>query len=293
MSDPKRLVDSPGALAPEARRLVQAGRELDPPRGAVDRGWSDFQALNGFPPSSLGGEGGSGAGPSSGPGLSGAGGQGLAGASSAGGLGALGTLKTFALGAALGVATVLGVQGASRMTRAGGEPALAVPAARTPEATVPRGAASTAAPRFAPAVSSPQQPAEPARPDARTTSPLSEPTSPAPVASTPPSSPLATGSVASFPLDEAGRESSIRAEARDIAVARGMIANGQASEALVFLGRSSERFRGGTLGQEREVLIIEALVGSGQRSVAERRAREFLSKNPQSPLGDRVKGVLP
>jgi hypothetical protein len=284
MSDPKRLLDEGESATPLVRRLIQTGQQMKPPAGAVGRGWQDFLALNGVPVAA----------PEVAAQVSVASGQAVppvVGSVSKAALPAATLVKTFAAGAVLGVVTVLGAQAVERVVKPAVRP---VPTLVAPPAGPPgvSGAASASS-------------SSPVAPDPTTTTVLVDPTPtgsrhrvPASAVPNedegPPAPELAAAgpSVATFPVDAAKRESLLKAEARDVADAKAMIAEGRAVEALVFLGRSSERFKDGTLGQEREALIIEALAASGQREPAKARARDFLARNPRSPLAERVKGVL-
>jgi hypothetical protein len=59
------------------------------------------------------------------------------------------------------------------------------------------------------------------------------------------------------------------------------------------LARQSEQeFPHGLLGEERRALQVEALAKSGKREAAERKAREFFGRYPQSPLRERVEAAL-
>ncbi|GHG69765.1 hypothetical protein [Comamonas sp. JC664] len=67
---------------------------------------------------------------------------------------------------------------------------------------------------------------------------------------------------------------------------------GAAEEALVLLRGHASRFQAGTLAQEREVLVIEALVLLGRRAEAQQRAEDFQAKYPTSSHLVRLQKLL-
>lgn len=79
------------------------------------------------------------------------------------------------------------------------------------------------------------------------------------------------------------RASHLREETAMILDARSALRTGDASRALALLDGVRGRFPDGILVQEREALAIEALVRSGQRALAAKRARSFLRDYPKSP----------
>jgi hypothetical protein len=64
--------------------------------------------------------------------------------------------------------------------------------------------------------------------------------------------------------------------------ARSAIARGAYSAALASLNDAAQRFPQGKLAEERELLFVQALAGSGQSDEASARARAFEAKFPQS-----------
>ncbi|MFO0549969.1 MAG: hypothetical protein U0271_16360 [Polyangiaceae bacterium] len=80
-----------------------------------------------------------------------------------------------------------------------------------------------------------------------------------------------------------------RREAELVAKARSENASGNSAAALATLAQLDSEIPRGSLGQERAVLAIEALAGSGQRGVARERARAFIAANPKSPYVARLK----
>jgi hypothetical protein len=63
-------------------------------------------------------------------------------------------------------------------------------------------------------------------------------------------------------------------------------------KALEAIEKYQARFQGGALGQEAEVLRIEALAKSGKLDRARALGQAFLAKHPSSPLAKRVRSVL-
>jgi hypothetical protein len=285
MSDPKRWLEDDD-LSPVARRMMLAGQGDAPPRAAVQQGWASFLALSGMPLAETSPQG-----------LTGASASGLAAraisgtAVVAGGAKAsLSTaviVKTFALGAALGVSTVLAVQGGSRLLRADEAPRVAGGGVERRDGTA-AAASATTAPGTGAAPGEQREETESRRELAVPALGVASRMSSSPSASFSPVAPLPGASVATFPLDASERALLLKAEARDLADAKAMLVEGRAAEALVRLGRSFERFKGGSLGEEREVLVIEALSQSGQAALAGVRASDFLVRHPRSPLKERV-----
>lgn len=73
--------------------------------------------------------------------------------------------------------------------------------------------------------------------------------------------------------------------------AREALAAGRPQKALTELNIYDQRFRGGRLSLEAEVLRIEALAQSGERKAAAARAASFLSAHPSSPYANRVRAI--
>jgi hypothetical protein len=107
------------------------------------------------------------------------------------------------------------------------------------------------------------------------------------VHSTPRSNAAATKEVA-----ENARASQLREESEMILGARRVLRAGDPLRALTLLEAARARFPEGILVQEREALSIEALVRSGQRALATKRAEAFLRAYPKSPHGADVQRVV-
>jgi hypothetical protein len=91
---------------------------------------------------------------------------------------------------------------------------------------------------------------------------------------------------------ENARASQLREESEMILGARRVLRAGDPLRALTLLDVARARFPEGILVQEREALSIEALVRSGQRALATKRAEAFLRAFPKSPHGADVKRVV-
>jgi outer membrane protein assembly factor BamD (BamD/ComL family) len=74
--------------------------------------------------------------------------------------------------------------------------------------------------------------------------------------------------------------------------ARAAIADREPARALAILDEYAARFPRGVMGPESSVLRIEALLGAGDRTAAERVAHAFLLNNPASPYEQRIQSLL-
>jgi hypothetical protein len=92
----------------------------------------------------------------------------------------------------------------------------------------------------------------------------------------------AGSSVATFP-ETAAAASRLREEAALLRRARDELRAGALAAAFSTLEASRQRFTAPELSQEREALAIELLHRSGERVAAASRAREFLTRFPESP----------
>jgi hypothetical protein len=320
VTDPRRLLDDPGALAELEQRVLTVGRDAQPSDDFARELWSSLSAQ--LPP----GGGDPGGSPGSDGGLGGAGGAGLGAAGgSAAGSGA-------ATGAALGAKTIVAsivksslvgaVLGAAVMTGAplvtGGPPALR--SDETALGTAPAGAERASSERRsapgseAPAPALEGELAQAVEPGAAPPPPEAarEVENPANVARAPgatdrqPLDPANAGraapSVAAFsnapgpapaatppsqPATDGARE-----ESRLVAGARRALRSGDSRAALDLLDRTTQKFPAGVLAQEREALAIEALVSSGRRDAARSRAAAFLQAFPSSPHAARVRALV-
>ena len=98
--------------------------------------------------------------------------------------------------------------------------------------------------------------------------------------------------IAAAALVENARESQLREESAMILGARRVLRAGDPTRALTLLDAARTRFPDGGLVQEREALTIEALVRSGQRALATKRAEAFLRDYPKSPHGADVRSFV-
>jgi outer membrane protein assembly factor BamD (BamD/ComL family) len=76
-----------------------------------------------------------------------------------------------------------------------------------------------------------------------------------------------------------------------ITEARAQLRGGDARAALATLDRLQSRSRNGALGQEREILTIQALSALGETEDARRRAQAFVASYPDSPHAAQMRGV--
>ncbi|HEU4535599.1 MAG TPA: hypothetical protein VFS00_15835 [Polyangiaceae bacterium] len=74
--------------------------------------------------------------------------------------------------------------------------------------------------------------------------------------------------------------------------ARATLRAGDGRGALALLEAAGRRFGRGGLGQERELLAVEALVATGQRGRAVERAEALLRAHPASPYADRLRRLV-
>ncbi len=95
------------------------------------------------------------------------------------------------------------------------------------------------------------------------------------------------------PSPQVERASRLREESALVGQANAALHAGNAAEALRLLNEATTRFPGGVLGQERELLTIDALARSGQRAAASQRAAAFLAAHPASPHAARLRPYLP
>ncbi len=287
MNDPRRwLEESHGARSFE-QRLLLAGKELEPPRGAEEQVWAALAPIIGPGP------GGPGPSAPATPDPTGAGGGSTL-ASGAGAKSAFVATKFFVVGAAVGLGSVVGARGV--VTAVGpARPPVSAMAQTACEPGVPGQHVTDLPVRLAasaPAASNPEQTR------ARETRPASsaEPTSPV-VAGTP-ALPVGNVSMPNVPepADPSGElvaariyhENQLKEEATELASAKNLLGGGQAQAAFELLERSSQRFPSGALVLEREALLVEACFASGRRELGRQHAHWFLTHYPESPLAARI-----
>ncbi len=135
-----------------------------------------------------------------------------------------------------------------------------------------------------------------ARPPSESLEPASSP-GPSQV---PPAIPALSAEALPLVPSASARPSAVRAPASDLAEeqalvdrARAALSRGRVADALAATDEHMRRFPRGRLAEEREVLAIQALLGSGNRAAAEARAERFRKSFPKSvflPSLDRILG---
>lgn len=91
------------------------------------------------------------------------------------------------------------------------------------------------------------------------------------------------------PLSSSDR---LRLESQRLAEARGLLRTGDPGAALTALNELTRDFPNGILAQERDALIVQALVAAGSPVDAGKRARAFLQRYPNSPHAADVRRAL-
>jgi hypothetical protein len=306
MTDPRRLLDDP-TLDEGARAALRAAKAQ---RGDASRREAIWAAIApGLPPVPEGGASDLPGAPDPsllGPGAAAAGAKATtAGQSAALGSKAAGWLG-FAKAGALGAGVMSALLGAQTLLTPPPEPPKPLPALSAPRATL------EPAPRAHEPISGKDPPSTPrveAGPSGRIPTIPAPPRAVNPEASPAPAEPPPTpersapeattaaptpAPAESAPASTAASEALERAreEARLVREADQALRRGDAGGALRTLEELRQRFPGGVLGQEREVLTIEALSRSGQGAQASARAEVFLARNPASPFAGRVRPLV-
>lgn len=75
-------------------------------------------------------------------------------------------------------------------------------------------------------------------------------------------------------------------------VARAALARGRPADALAAAAEHARKWRRGYLGEEREVVLIQALAAAGRRQDAEAKAAQFRKMYPKSMLMPAVDAAL-
>jgi hypothetical protein len=126
--------------------------------------------------------------------------------------------------------------------------------------------------------------------------PLATAPAPASPLPSPPASAIATQPVESLPTaavpGSAPRPSALSAERSLLDEARALLVQGNASGALERLEASRREFPHATLGEERDALSIEALVGTHRYEEARASADAFRSRYPESLFSRTVEGAI-
>jgi hypothetical protein len=289
MTDPKRWNETDDADDADARLLVATLSKAEPTAAMRESVWAKVAATL---PTGPGSDGPNDGGGGSANGGGSAGGATGAGANATGGA-ALGT------GAKLMIAAALAAGALSLwvLTRTDAPATHAAPS--TPVAT--------STPTLTPTPTPTPTPTEPPTPTPTPTSTPTEPLIPspsvavAPAASAPsppqrptatPSSPVAPAPSTATATPAALAADRLREEAEGVKRARQLLRDKNPTAALTELDRLGRLFPSGPLEEEREVLTIEALVGSsGTADLGRRRAERFLAERPQSVHAARVRGL--
>lgn len=290
MNDPIRFLDSANDAMPFERAALGAGKNIQPPPGAKEKIWAALGPQIG-PDGSGGGNGGGDGGVSSGNPLS----HGSAAVNSSGASisGTIGGAKIIAFGVA-GMSAIAGVVAAIS--------GLSSPAPLPSNIERPPPIVATTAPakeeRPAPIVANEALSADsPA---------VVEASAPVPAPAIQKHANVATSGRASAvkpkeekiqaledtKVERQERASRLREENQLLGDARSALRGGDPAEALKKLDAAGGRFPDGVLAQEREVLAIEALAKSGQRSAASARASAFLAAHPTSPHATKVRSFV-
>ena len=123
------------------------------------------------------------------------------------------------------------------------------------------------------------------------------PPPPPPEQTTPPivddAAPVATATASASAARPAGtRDVDLAAERALLELSRTALARGKADAAIRSLRLHASRYPRGRLSEERESLLIQALVAAGKRNEAKKRAKQFRKQSPNSMLLPGVNSVL-
>jgi hypothetical protein len=288
MSEPRRWLDDPDGLSPEERRVLEVGLETRAPKLAKDAVKSAvFAALPPPipPPGTVEAAGTAGTAAAGAAGVAGAGVKAVAAAT----LGAL--AKSTAIGFALGVGTTVtwvALQPTGDVGR--GTPSNVVSAAPTADVPAPAVVRSPVGSGLGEATpSSRSTPLTPPERERATAFPSDDDSSPSGDATGAP--PRQAPSVGAFPEVDSTLDAATT-ESRRLAEARALLRNNDARAALAALEGVRRDYPRGVLVQEREVLVIEALLAAGDETGAKARAREFVTRYPASPHAASARRVL-
>lgn len=259
MTDPTRLIELEEGTSPLERRVLDAGRSIGAPPGAKASVLAAISA------------------------------QAALSATAAAAVKTSSLVlvaKSLAVGMLLGVAATAGVN-------AWVAPA-AAPPAKVPAASAPRIARDVAdaapVPSVVPVLPAPLDAPSKAEPPARHLVDRA-PSSAEAYAPAAPSQMAFSDAPGEAPKPVSGADRA-QLESRRVAEARGLLRAGRTAAGLVVLNELTREFPNGVLVQEREALMIEALLGSGERERARGLALEFLQRHPNSPLAASVRRAL-
>jgi len=263
MTEPTRWADDDTELTADERRVLAAGlRPSEVPRDAEDALWGALSAKLPLTTASAT----------------------LGAASATKAAATLSLLKMGLTGVLLGsVVTVAWVGGehlASRPPSNGPPVSSAAAPAPPPPRVAPSATSVVPVPALDPVPDLPVRPVDRERPNASGEPPMPRPVVRAPEAA------AAERSVASFPVPPppaASAGGSPLLESRRVADARARLRAGDARGALATLEGLRRDFPGGVLAQERDALMIEALLALGERERARQLATRFVARYPGSP----------
>lgn len=123
--------------------------------------------------------------------------------------------------------------------------------------------------------------------------PLASPTLASPTLVPPPAYAMSASVLAeSSPPDTRRARAKAKTEVALVQLARDALRSGEAPRALGYLAQADREVPDGVLGQEREVLTIEALAATGRAAGASERARAYLAAHPESPFVERVRKAM-
>ena len=172
-------------------------------------------------------------------------------------------------------------------------PQISAPEESRPEPSAEPSDAAALAPEAGTALIPDRQiptPTTPPKTPKRTAKPAPEPTvEPAPaVVPSVPAEKLESSSAS----DSAAPDVQHASERQLIDAARVALGRGRSHDALVFLMGHERRFPEGSFVEERELLVIEALIAQGKSAPARARGQAFLAKFPRSTHAPRVRALL-
>jgi hypothetical protein len=264
-------------LGSAERELLVAGKAARPRGDEVDAGWRAFSSATSGTASAAARAG-------AGHAFSAKAASGVAATkASAASLLSVATVKSFAVGIALGV----GVSAAGALVeRVHPRQALPASVARGPlasrarqKAAPPRGPVRVAEP-----VSLAPVPAVRERGGTAEVFPRA-----APHAATVPASNPAPSVARRLEAASAPSGPSLSVQARELARVKRLLDAGATAEALRGLAASFSAGESNALSEERDALYVQALARAGRGAEARARAREFLSRYPRSPYVDRIR----
>jgi hypothetical protein len=290
MKDPRRLLDDAVGLSDAEREALTAARGMAPPPSFAEGSWAELVAKVTGPMGGPGGDGGASGGAAGGGAAGGGATKGLAGLLGKAGL--AGVVQAGGVGAVLGaVVTTALVVASPSPTRSAEAPRVVIASASAPSVAI--APAPSASVNVAPVAPNDVPKPPVARASANSASPA--------VKSAPAESAASTASFEavhvappspSVVAEDVPSVETLRAEARLVGQAREALRAGNAPLAFRQLDEARRQFPNGVVRQEREALVVEALVRLGRKDEATRAARRFIREFPGSPFVARVKSLI-